>query len=57
MILRIEVLDKDAIVLLLRDTTDRGANELYSIKVSLSDLLALLLRVAANDLRAMVYVE
>jgi hypothetical protein len=57
MVVDVKVLDQDAVVLLFRDIIDCGANELYSIEVSLANLLALLRRVAPNDYRAVINIE
>jgi len=49
MVLDIKVLDQNAIIFFLRDTTDRSPNQLYGIEMGLLYLLSLLRRVTGSD--------
>ena len=57
MVIDVEVFDEDAVVLIFASIADRDPNELHSIEVGLANLLALLRRVAADDIRAVINIQ
>ena len=57
MVIDVEVFDEDAVVLIFASIADRDPNELHSIEVCLANLLALLWRVAADDIRAVINIQ